>query len=75
MNSDFAKFLQESDYLKDKIIYHNDTDEINFEATLLSHDAMKKLVNNHWEDLLCNLIRSLPYIYKSYCVIYLESHI
>ena len=47
MSSDFARILLELEYFKDKIIYHNNSNEINFEATLLSHDAMKKLVNIH----------------------------
>ena len=62
MSSEFANFLLKSEYFKDKIIYHSNSDEINFEATLLSHDAMKKLVENHWEELLCDLLRSSPHI-------------
>ena len=68
------KILLESENFKDKIIYHNNSNEINFEAALLSHNVIEKLIYNHREELYDSL-RSSFHIRKIIYVIYLGKHI
>ena len=75
MNGEFAKFLLESEYFKDKIIHSNNSDEINFEATLLSHNVIKKLIYNIRKELY-NSLSSSFYIRKIIlCYLFRDKHV